>query len=99
MSPSSLICALMKEPVARNPERSHPAGGSRDSHRPDGMSAGARAYQPAPAPGHFPGQPARNACPETIYQAPYRPGEGMPRALTRKLRTGRPLRRRQRSPD
>ena len=48
---------------------------------------------------HFPGQPARNACPETIYQALYRPGEGIPRALTRKLRTGRPLRRRQRRPD
>jgi IS30 family transposase len=47
----------------------------------------------------FPDQPERNACPETIYQALYRPGDGIPRALTRKLRTGRPLRRRQRRPD
>jgi len=47
----------------------------------------------------FPNQSDRNACPETIYQALYRPGDGIPRALTRKLRTGRPLRRRQRRPD
>ena len=48
---------------------------------------------------HFPGRLDRNACPETIYQALYRPGDGIPRALTRKLRTGRPMRRRQRRPD
>jgi transposase len=60
MSPSLLICVLMREPVARNPERSHPAGGSRDSSRPDWMSAGARADQPAPAPA-FP-RAARPQC-------------------------------------
>lgn len=48
---------------------------------------------------NFPNQPDRNACPETNYKALYRPGDGIPRALTRKLRTGRPLRRRQRRPD
>ena len=48
---------------------------------------------------NFPIQSDRNACPVTTYQALYRPGDGIPRALTRKLRTGRPLRRRQRRPD
>ena len=28
---------------------------------------------------HFPGRLDRNACPETIYQALYRPGDGLPR--------------------
>jgi len=48
---------------------------------------------------NFPNQSDRNACPETNHQALYRPGDRIPRALRRKLRTGRPLRRRQRRPD
>jgi IS30 family transposase len=39
-------------------------------------------------------------CPETIYQALYLPARGaLSRELTRKLRTGRPMRRRRRRPD
>ena len=46
------------------------------------------------------GDPARTVCVETIYQALYRPTEGgLSRSLTRKLRTGRSLRRRQRRID
>ena len=39
-------------------------------------------------------------CPETIYQALYLPGRsGLNRTLVRQLRTGRPMRKRQRQPD
>lgn len=39
-------------------------------------------------------------CPETIYQALYLPARGgLSRTLTKKLRTGRPMRRRRRRPD
>lgn len=48
---------------------------------------------------HFPSRLDGDACQETISQALYRPGDGIPRALTRNLRTGRPLRRRQRRPN
>jgi IS30 family transposase len=44
--------------------------------------------------------PARTVCVESIYQALYRPTEdGLSRSLTRRLRTGRALRRRQRRAD
>lgn len=44
--------------------------------------------------------PGRTVCVETIYQALYRPTDGgLSRSLTRRLRTGRPLRRRQRRAD
>ena len=44
--------------------------------------------------------PARTVCVESIYQALYRPTEdGLSRSLTRRLRTGRTLRRRQRRAD
>lgn len=49
---------------------------------------------------HHSEHPDRQVCVESIYQGLYRPTEGgIPRALTRQLRTGRPLRRRQRRPD
>ncbi len=48
----------------------------------------------------FPDQPGWHVCPETIYQALYLPGRGaLSRELTRKLRTGRSMRRRRRRPD
>ena len=48
----------------------------------------------------FPDRPGWHICPETIYQALYLPGRGgLSRDLTRKLRTGRPMRRRRRRPD
>ncbi|GAA3164995.1 IS30 family transposase [Blastococcus jejuensis] len=44
-------------------------------------------------------RPAWHLCHETIYQALYHGGKGgLSRALTKKLRTGRPLRKRRRSP-
>ena len=47
----------------------------------------------------FPDQPAWHLCHETIYQALYRGGRGgLSRLLTRRLRTGRPLRKRRRRP-
>jgi IS30 family transposase len=47
----------------------------------------------------YPGRPAWHLCHETIYQALYHGGKGgLSRTLTKKLRTGRPLRRRRRSP-
>ena len=46
----------------------------------------------------FPDQPERQLCHETIYQALYRGARGgLSRKLTRRLRTGRPLRKRRRS--
>jgi len=48
----------------------------------------------------YPEQPSWHLCPETIYQALYHGGKGgLSRTLTRKLRTGRPLRRRRRRAD
>ena len=48
----------------------------------------------------FPDQPERQLCHETIYQALYRGVRGgLNRKLTRRLRTGRPLRKRRRSPS
>jgi IS30 family transposase len=45
----------------------------------------------------FPDQPARHLCHETIYQALYLGSRGgLRRQLTRRLRTGRPLRKRRR---
>ena len=46
----------------------------------------------------FPDRPDRQLCHETIYQALYRGARGgLSRKLTRRLRTGRPLRKRRRS--
>ncbi|WP_433307517.1 IS30 family transposase [Actinoplanes sp. CA-030573] len=48
----------------------------------------------------FPDQPDWHVCHETIYQALYHGGRGgLSRQLTRRLRTGRPLRRRRRRSD
>jgi transposase, IS30 family len=48
----------------------------------------------------YPGRPAWHVCHETIYQALYHGGKsGLSRQLTKKLRTGRPLRKRRRRPD
>src|SRR5204863_4522750 len=47
-----------------------------------------------------PDRPTWHLCHETIYQAVYNPARGgLSRAITRKLRTGRPLRKRRRRPD
>lgn len=47
----------------------------------------------------YPDRPAWHLCHETIYQALFHGGRGgLSRTLTRKLRTGRPLRKRRRSP-
>jgi IS30 family transposase len=44
-------------------------------------------------------RPEWHLCQETMYQALYHGGEGgLHRTLTKKLRTGRPLRKRRRSP-
>src|SRR4051812_35869264 len=49
--------------------------------------------------GTYPDRPAWHLCHETIYQGLYHGGKGgLSRTLTRKLRTGRPLRKRRRSP-
>lgn len=46
-----------------------------------------------------PGHPGWHICHETIYQALYNPARGgLSRELTKKLRTGRPLRKRRRPP-
>jgi IS30 family transposase len=48
----------------------------------------------------YPDRPSWHLCHETIYQALYHGGKGgLSRTLTRKLRTGRPLRKRRRRPD
>nr|WP_245233694.1 IS30 family transposase [Micromonospora parva] len=48
----------------------------------------------------YPDQPSWHVCHETIYQALYRGGRGgLSRQLTRRLRTGRPLRKRRRRAD
>ena len=48
----------------------------------------------------FPDEPGRHLCHETIYQALYRGARGgLNRRLTKRLRTGRPLRKRRRRPD
>jgi transposase, IS30 family len=48
----------------------------------------------------FPDQPSWHLCHETIYQALYRGSRGgLSRQLTKRLRTGRPLRKRRRRPD
>ena len=48
----------------------------------------------------FPDRPDRQLCHETIYQALYRGSRGgLSRKLTSRLRTGRPLRKRRRSPS
>jgi IS30 family transposase len=44
----------------------------------------------------FPDRPGWHICHETIYQALYRGASGLSRELTRRLRTGRPLRKRRR---
>ena len=45
----------------------------------------------------FPGRPSWHVCHETIYQAIYHGGKGgLSRTLTKKLRTGRPMRKRRR---
>ena len=47
----------------------------------------------------YPDRPAWHLCHETIYQALYHGGKGgLSRTLTKKLRTGRPLRKHRRSP-
>src|SRR4051812_47115336 len=47
----------------------------------------------------YPNRPGWHLCHETIYQALYHGGKGgLSRTLTKKLRTGRPLRKRRRSP-
>jgi IS30 family transposase len=47
----------------------------------------------------YPDRPEWHLCHETIYQALYHGGKGgLSRTLTKKLRTGRPLRKRRRSP-
>lgn len=49
---------------------------------------------------HHDDRPDRQVCVETAHQSLYRPTSGgLPRALTRQLRTGRPLPRSQRRPD
>lgn len=48
----------------------------------------------------FPGKPGWHLCHETIYQALYRGARGgLDRRLTKRLRTGRPLRKRRRRSD
>ncbi|PVU84165.1 IS30 family transposase [Cellulomonas sp. WB94] len=47
----------------------------------------------------YPDRPAWHVCHETIYQALYNGSSGLSRTLTRRLRTGRPLRKRRRRPD
>ena len=48
----------------------------------------------------FPGTPGWHVCHETIYQALYRGSRGgLSRTLTKRLRTGRPLRKRRRRTD
>jgi IS30 family transposase len=48
----------------------------------------------------FPHRPGWHLCYETIYQALYRGSRGgLNRTLTKRLRTGRPLRKRRRRPD
>ncbi len=48
----------------------------------------------------FPDRPGWHVCHETIYQAIYHGGKGgLSRTLTKKLRTGRPMRKRRRRPD
>jgi IS30 family transposase len=48
----------------------------------------------------YPDRPDWHVCHETIYQALYHGGKGgLSRQLTRRLRTGRPLRKRRRRPD
>jgi transposase, IS30 family len=48
----------------------------------------------------YPDQPGWHVCHETIYQALYHGGKGgLSRSLTRRLRTGRPLRKRRRRAD
>ena len=48
----------------------------------------------------YPDRPAWHVCHETTYQALYHGGKGgLSRQLTKKLRTGRPLRKRRRRPD
>lgn len=48
----------------------------------------------------FPNRTGWHVCHETIYQALYHAGKGgLRRELTRRLRTGRPLRKRRRRPD
>jgi IS30 family transposase len=48
----------------------------------------------------YPDRPSWHLCPETIYQALYVPARGaLTRELTRRLRTGRPMRKRRRRPD
>jgi len=48
----------------------------------------------------YPGQSSWHVCHETIYQALYHGGKGgLARELTRRLRTGRPLRKRRRRAD
>lgn len=48
----------------------------------------------------FPGRPSWHLCHKTIYQAFYRGSRGgLNRRLTKRLRTGRPLRKRRRRPD
>jgi IS30 family transposase len=47
----------------------------------------------------YPDRPAWHVCHETIYQALYTGSSGLSRTLTRKLRTGRPLRKRRRRAD
>ena len=59
-------------------------------------------WSPAQIAAHLreahPDRPAWHLCHETIYQALYHGGKGgLSRTLTKKLRTGRPLRRRRRS--
>jgi IS30 family transposase len=60
-------------------------------------------WRPAQIAAHlretYPDRPEWHLCHETIYQALYHGGEGgLSRTLTKKLRTGRPLRERRRSP-
>jgi IS30 family transposase len=47
----------------------------------------------------YPDRPAWHVRHETIYQALYNGSSGLSRTLTRRLRTGRPLRKRRRRPD
>lgn len=47
----------------------------------------------------YPDHPGWHVCHETIYQALYRGTSGLSRELTRRLRTGRPLRKRRRRPN